>query len=188
MTEIGLDAVPPASEANINRFSFNHTIARRLPFRTVPIRLDRPILSISFDDFPVSAHELGATLLEERGVRGTYYACTGQLGSTTDLWTVVPPDAVVDLHQRGHEIGLHSHGHAKVHDLSPAAFRADLAANRAALRRLLPGTSHETFAYPMAIPASDRSFCSASSRGQVGPSSLASTRESSTSTSSRPPN
>jgi peptidoglycan/xylan/chitin deacetylase (PgdA/CDA1 family) len=140
--------VAATAESSSNSFSINHSIARRLPFRTFPLRLSRPILSFSFDDFPISAYDLGAPILEERGVRGTFYACSGQFGCQTDLWTVAPPDAVVDLHRRGHEIGLHTHSHRRVTELRPADLTADLAANRAALRRLLPGTAHETFAYP----------------------------------------
>ena len=148
MTQLATDATSATAEAETHRFSLSHSLARRLPFRTVDIQLERPILSISFDDFPLSAYETGAPILEDRGVRGTYYTCSGQLGLATSLWTVAPASAVTELHRRGHEIGLHTHSHRKVFELSPAELTADIAANRAALRRLLPGTSDETFAYP----------------------------------------
>jgi peptidoglycan/xylan/chitin deacetylase (PgdA/CDA1 family) len=151
MTQTPGAASRAADEPNPLAFSIDHSIARRWPFRTVPIRLDRPILSLSFDDFPLSAYENGGQILEQHGARGTFYTCTGQLGTRVDMWDVAPPDAVVDLQVRGHEIGLHTHSHRQVNTMAPPVFAADLAANRAALRRLLPGTTNETFAYPYGI-------------------------------------
>lgn len=43
------------------------------------------------------------------------------------------PALVREIRDGGHEIGLHSHRHRRVYDLSPDAFRADLRANIAAL-------------------------------------------------------
>lgn len=129
----------------------DHVIGRRWPFRSVEVALDRPIVSITFDDFPLSAHTHGARLLEERGARGTFYVATGLLGRVTPLWTVAREEEVIDLHRRGHEIGLHSHGHLPAFAMRPAAFAADLAANRARLRRLLPDLRRETYAYPYGL-------------------------------------
>ncbi|QCI63698.1 polysaccharide deacetylase family protein [Phreatobacter stygius] len=144
----------PAANSNgdaiIDRFGarLDHALAKRLPVRSVPLRNERPIVSFTFDDFPASAHEVGAGLLEACGVRGTYFTCTGLLGGINPLWTVAGPDAVIDLHARGHEIGLHTHSHRAVFNMTRGEFEADLAANRAALRRLIPGLTRETFAYP----------------------------------------
>lgn len=44
------------------------------------------------------------------------------------------PALVREIHDAGHEIGLHSHWHRRVYDLSPASFRQDLRQNIAALR------------------------------------------------------
>jgi peptidoglycan/xylan/chitin deacetylase (PgdA/CDA1 family) len=141
------------NDADFARFSDRllHTVARRLPFRTAQVKLDRPVVSFSFDDFPASAHEVGAKILEDHGARGTFYTATGLLGSSNPLWTVAGPDAVVDLHARGHEIGLHSHSHRPAYAMRAREFEADIAANRAALRRLVPGLVNETFAYPFGL-------------------------------------
>lgn len=137
-------------DAIIDRFGahLGHALARRLPVRSIPFGNERPIVSITFDDFPASAHEVGAGLLEAHGVRGTYFAATGLLGESSPLWTIAGPEAVVDLYHRGHEIGLHTHSHRAVFDMARREFEADIAANRAALRRLIPGLAGETFAYP----------------------------------------
>lgn len=128
-----------------------HALARRLPFRRAAMRAARPAVSFSFDDFPVSAATHGAPLLEQAGARGTFYAATGLLGAVTEHWRVAGPDALRDLHARGHEIGLHTHGHAPLPDMRPGVFEADMAANRSALEALLPDIGDVTFAYPFGL-------------------------------------
>jgi peptidoglycan/xylan/chitin deacetylase (PgdA/CDA1 family) len=156
--------VPPAAalspfddgdDATFRRFSDRivHTIARRIPFRTAAIRLNRPIVSFSFDDFPVSAHETGARILEDHGAHGTFYAATALLGQKRALWTIAGADSIRDLHEGGHEIGLHTHSHRPTFLMDRRQFTADLAANRAALRRILPDLANETFAYPFGLSA-----------------------------------
>lgn len=129
----------------------SHMVGRRVPFRTASLALDQPILSITFDDFPQSAFEPGARILDDHGVRGTFYAASGLFGLTDSRWTVAGADKVADLHERGHEIGLHSHAHKPANRMWPAAFVADLAANRAALRRIVPGLTRENYAYPYGL-------------------------------------
>lgn len=154
--------IPPAAalspfddgdDATFRRLSDRivHTIARRVPFRTATIRLERPVVSFSFDDFPASAHETGARILEDHGAQGTFYAASGLIGQKRALWTIAGPDAIRDLHDRGHEIGLHTHSHRPSFLMGRRQFGADLAANRAALRRILPDLAHETFAYPFGL-------------------------------------
>ena len=129
----------------------DHTLGRRWPLRPVTVAPQRPIISISFDDFPVSAYAHGARVLEAYGVRGTYYVATGLMGMSTPLWAIAGADEVVDLHRRGHEIGLHSHGHRPAGSMRASAFAADLAATRARLRRLIPDLVRETYAYPYGL-------------------------------------
>jgi len=142
----GADMRPDGLSARLD-----HMIGRRWPFRSAHVALERPVVSISFDDFPLSASTLGASILEDRGVRGTYYVATGLAGLTTPHWTVASDAETVDLHRRGHEIGLHSHAHRAAASMRPAEFAADLAANRARLRRLIPDLVRETYAYPYGL-------------------------------------
>ncbi|MGE0754804.1 MAG: polysaccharide deacetylase family protein [Alphaproteobacteria bacterium] len=62
----------------------------------------RPVLSICFDDFPASAATTGARLLEQAGVRGTFYNCFGLPAGTLHA---------KKLQSAGHEIGCHTHDH-----------------------------------------------------------------------------
>lgn len=128
-----------------------HALARRVAFRRAGMRQARPAVSFSFDDFPLSAGTTGAALLEQAGARGTYYVATGLLGTQTEHWQVAGAGMVSDLHARGHEIALHTHGHGPVPDMPVAAFEADLAANRAALAGLVPEGDRASFAYPFGL-------------------------------------
>ncbi|MCZ8314724.1 polysaccharide deacetylase family protein [Phreatobacter sp.] len=129
----------------------NHAVGRRIAFRTGDIRPDRPILSITFDDFPRTAGTEGGRILEAHGVRGTFYVASGLFERHSDLWTVAGADAVMDLASRGHEMALHGHAHRPAAAMTAGDFAADLAANRAALRRLVPSLSNESYAYPYGI-------------------------------------
>ena len=57
-------------------------IARLVQRRPVRMALERPMISFTFDDMPVTAALAGARALEQRGVRGTYYVSTGLAGQT----------------------------------------------------------------------------------------------------------
>lgn len=129
----------------------SHSIGRRIAFRSATFRPDRPILSVTFDDFPRSAGIEGGRVLEAHGVRGTFYVASGLFDRRSDFWTVAGAEAVVDLAARGHEMALHGHAHFPAPTMPPSAFAADLAANRAALRRLVPGLTHESYAYPYGL-------------------------------------
>ena len=54
--------------------------ARLVDRRSSGVTLDRPMVSFSFDDAPQSAALAGARLLEERGLRGTYFISAGLAG------------------------------------------------------------------------------------------------------------
>jgi peptidoglycan/xylan/chitin deacetylase (PgdA/CDA1 family) len=125
-----------------------HKLATHLPVAPFNATSDAPSVSFTFDDVPVSAATQGAGLLEDAGVRGTYYVAGGLLGQTTEEWQVIGPDAVVDLHARGHEIGCHSHSHTRADLMSAAAIEADIARNHQCLRAIESSLPLENFAYP----------------------------------------
>jgi peptidoglycan/xylan/chitin deacetylase (PgdA/CDA1 family) len=125
-----------------------HKLATHLPVAPFNATSDTPSVSFTFDDVPVSAATQGADLLEEAGARGTYYIAGGLLGLKTDEWQVIGPEAVIDLHARGHEIGCHSHSHTRADRMSPGAIEADIARNHACLRAIEPSLLLKNFAYP----------------------------------------
>ncbi|MEA2839208.1 MAG: hypothetical protein QOF41_538 [Methylobacteriaceae bacterium] len=136
-----------ASAAHLARRA-SHRLARHLPLAPASMRNDEPLVSFTFDDVPVSAHATGASMIEAHGARATFYVATGLLGTRSDFWTVVGREDVADLHQRGHEIALHSHLHRPASLLDADEFAADLQRNRETLRDIHPGIAARNFAYP----------------------------------------
>ena len=127
--------------------------AASLLFRRVsPINLERPLISFTFDDFPQSAWTVGGAILEEFGVRGTYYASLGLLGEETPSGKIVSAEDLPHLLQRGHELGCHTFAHCDSWDTSAAAFEQSIIDNCKALNRLLPGATFESFSYPISLP------------------------------------
>jgi peptidoglycan/xylan/chitin deacetylase (PgdA/CDA1 family) len=126
----------------------SHRIARHLPLAPALMRSGEPLVSFTFDDVPVSAHAAGAPIIEAHGAQATFYVATGLLGTHSDFWMVAGRDEVADLHQRGHEIALHSHLHRPAAFMEADEFAADLARNREALRDIHPGIAARNFAYP----------------------------------------
>jgi peptidoglycan/xylan/chitin deacetylase (PgdA/CDA1 family) len=122
-------------------------------FCTAPLRLrnTRPIVSFTFDDFPESAAAAGAPLLEEYDARATFYVAGGQVDKWSGHWQGVGADAIVELHQRGHEIGCHTFSHARATDLDATRLAAEIEENRRYLLGLDPSMRIDNFAYPYGL-------------------------------------
>lgn len=122
----------------------------RLPVGpTLDIKLDRPIVSFSFDDAPMSAATLGAPILERHGVRGTYYLA----GSFFEAREAQPPfmseEQAQHLAERGHELACHTFAHRRLRNYSRRELSADLDKNAAVLNRLdNRGSERRSFAIP----------------------------------------
>ena len=114
----------------------DYVAARHLARRPAKIRLDRAIISFSFDDFPKSAATTGARIMDDRGVRATFYASAGNMGRTVDGQRQYDAEDLVRLSDAGHEIGCHTATHARLTKASPARIRGEYASNRDLLRAL----------------------------------------------------
>ena len=58
----------------------------------------RPMLSFAFDDVPASAAETGAKLLEQRGLRGSYYVAAALAGTDAPTGRMACADARSEEH------------------------------------------------------------------------------------------
>ncbi len=116
--------------------------------KTALLSVERPIVSFTFDDFPISALEVGGGMLEAAGVRGTYYAAfgladkewaTGKIGSRAFM------ESCVD---RGHELGCHTYSHLDCARTPVSRLEEDCNTNRNALDAAYAGTlRHLAFPY-----------------------------------------
>ncbi len=121
--------------------------AHRLPVKTVRSRLERPLASITFDDFPKSAWTVGGPILAEADARATYYTAGGFCGRTVDGIEYYDADDLAAVIRAGHEVGCHSYSHNMAPTLSSGALCVDADRNAQALRALT-GASLGSYAYP----------------------------------------
>jgi peptidoglycan/xylan/chitin deacetylase (PgdA/CDA1 family) len=126
----------------------SNRLVRHLCAAPLKLRNKRPMVSFTFDDAPISAATVGASMLEEYGARGTFYVAGGLVGAWSGHWTAVSADDIVGLHRRGHEIACHTFSHARATDLNAAAMAAEIEKNRGYLLSLDSSIRIENFAYP----------------------------------------
>ena len=116
--------------------------------RPAKLKFDAPLLSISFDDFPVSAAEAGARILEAHGARGTFYATAGMADTDSPCGRNFSPHHVPQLLDAGHEIGCHTFEHADCAQRPSFDTLRSLARNRDALNEMGAREPARTLAYP----------------------------------------
>lgn len=123
-----------------------HKLVRNLPRRVKDVVPERPIVSFTFDDVPVSARENGAAILERHGVLGTFYVAGGIAGAMHDGQLMLDDAGYRDLASRGHEIGHHGFAHRTPSALR-SGYRGDLDRNDAYLSAIIDGYARN-FAFP----------------------------------------
>ncbi len=115
--------------------------------RVIRPKLERPIVSFSFDDCPKSVIENAIKPLEQENWRSSVYIAMGLCGTTNHLGLHMSADDVKALHESGHEIGDHTYNHIDATQCDVEDFMADIDKNQTSLNALgLPPS--ETFAYP----------------------------------------
>ncbi len=121
---------------------------RYLGVRPAPVRPQRGVFSLSFDDIPVTAWTEAGPILEEHGVTATYYVAGGLSGGQNLGLPQFTTDHLQALFGAGHEVGCHSFGHTSALAVSPEAYAADLDRNAAWVAERLAGHVMTTFAWP----------------------------------------
>lgn len=116
--------------------------------RPAHLKFDQPLLSICFDDFPVSAANEGARILERRGARATYYAAAGMADADGPCGRNFSARDIVRLNDTGHEIGCHTFDHADCARRAPFETLRSLAKNRDVLNAMGAREPARTLAYP----------------------------------------
>jgi peptidoglycan/xylan/chitin deacetylase (PgdA/CDA1 family) len=122
--------------------------ARHYRSKPFAMRNAAPLVSFTFDDVPASAYTNGAAMLEQYGLRGTFYIAAGLLGSLDNGWQVIGRDQVRALYHRGHEIGCHTFSHLKIDTIDAGRLDQECERNREALRELCVGIEVANFCYP----------------------------------------
>lgn len=116
--------------------------------RMLDFKLDVPIISVSFDDFPKTAISEGARALEARNLRGTYYTCASFAGTTNHHGPQYDQSDIPALEASGHEIGGHTFSHVDCVNLDSHEVVSEVDKNQAALLAMGLKSSPTGFAYP----------------------------------------
>src|SRR5262245_14609388 len=114
------DAMPAPSRSISARTLGKGTrfLARHLRTKSLPAREPRPLVTLTFDDVPLSACVTGAQVLERHGVRGTFYVSGGGCGMPSPGGLLASPEHLAAVAARGHEIGCHTYSHPAVSQIA----------------------------------------------------------------------
>lgn len=104
-------------------------------------------MSVTFDDFPQSAVDIGAKVIEDCGAKATFYGCFGMPGAQSASGPIADLEAAHLLSTQGHEIGCHTFSHKDCSLISSAEMARECAVNRRTASDFL-GVCLTSFAYP----------------------------------------
>jgi len=131
---------------------YYRTGARVLFRRPLVLRNNDPVISFTFDDFPRSALLTGGTILTSFGLKGTYYASLGLMGTQAPTGTMFVAEDLTLLWEQGHELGCHTFAHCHSAETETREFEKSIIVNQQALKTFLPTASFTTFSYPISPP------------------------------------
>jgi peptidoglycan/xylan/chitin deacetylase (PgdA/CDA1 family) len=120
-------------------------LLRHVASRPVTIDRGRSMVSFTFDDVPRNVMENAAPVLDEHGVKGTFYVALGMSRRNGEFLT---EEDVRVLAERGHHIGCHTHTHYALRRGSAEGLYEDALAGKRALVPLVGASSAEHFAFP----------------------------------------
>jgi len=126
----------------------NDLLTPRVRFRTAQARLERPIASFTFDDFPRSAWTTGGPLLAAYAAKATFFASGGLCGASEDGIDYFERDDLLAATAAGHEIGCHAFTHRRSPGVGSAEWLEDLERNQSFIRSVLGEFQPRSFAYP----------------------------------------
>ncbi len=109
---------------------------------------ERSIITFGFDDFPKSAADNGADVLESIGAKAIFYACSGLAGRENLTGEQFVDTDMLALVRAGHEIGAHTHTHRDCAHMPTETALEDIARNLDELRQMGLKTPARHFAYP----------------------------------------
>ncbi len=124
-------------------------LARQIRNKVLILRDLPPMVTFTFDDVPASACELGASILEQQGARGTFYVAGRSCGMAGPNKS---PHASIDqlrtVWANGHEIGCHTYSHPAVRHMNLDELGCELERNRTVMTKISGDIVVRNFAYP----------------------------------------
>jgi peptidoglycan/xylan/chitin deacetylase (PgdA/CDA1 family) len=146
---VGLESFKKQMELLRERFhvvrlcDLAETISRELP--------ETNLGCVTFDDGWRDNYEIALPVLEQFGIKATFFIATGSLGGAFRTFAgrvaTMTRDQVRELAKLGHEVGAHTVNHPKLTQVSRETASKEIGQSKAFLEELL-GTRVASFAYP----------------------------------------
>ncbi len=113
------------------------------------LKLNKPVISFTFDDVPKTAVTNGVKILNYYNKKGTFYISLSLLGGYSDVGLpILDLDDLEKLISNGHEIGDHTFSHLKAFDVTDEEYKNSIIINQERMEILFPGYKFTSFAYP----------------------------------------
>ena len=141
----------PSPLLRVSRY-VQRTSARRVFQRPQAIRLDRPLISFTFDDFPRTALLNGGAILKRFGLTATYFTAMGLIGKDSPSGQIAGVDDLMKALEDGHELGCHTYAHCHSWQTPTSTFEESVRLNGAAIGEVVPGLRFASFSYPISEP------------------------------------
>ncbi len=109
----------------------------------------RHAISFTFDDFPMSAFDVGGGILGRYGLRGTYYAsmCLRDIHQEgIEYFTLTTLEKVLTC---GNELGCHTCDHETPRSSSTPRYLDSIERNLVSLKKCFPSIRLSSFSYPL---------------------------------------
>ena len=124
--------------------------------KRVPIRMERPIISITFDDVPRTVITNGVPILDSFNVKATFYTamglsdqCTNEsIESNKSREVYLSYGDILELNRCGHDISCHTYSHYMLDKGTAQGLARDAQRNVRELCELLNCASIDHFSYP----------------------------------------
>ena len=123
-------------------------VLSRIARREAMLQTDLPLITFSFDDFPRTALETGGAILEGMGLRGTYYAAAGLIGSTSEVGPIFVEEDLRVLIEKGHELASHTYSHVPARTTPVSRYRNEVMKGHRAFVEDLGLPASRNFSYP----------------------------------------
>lgn len=152
-----MNKTPPPPPPGDFHARLQRLAARKIVSKKHRATNERPIISFTFDDVPVTSFTNGARILDAVGVHGTFYISGGlcRAGEAEEPGapiTAIGARECRELAARGHEIGCHTYSHRHMRLCSPAILNDEIQRNQAFFDAIDPDIRLENFAFPYNAP------------------------------------
>lgn len=135
---------------------FSYRIKATYKFKNIcTLKNEVPLISFSFDDFPMTAASTGADILNKYNIKGSFYVSLGLLEKEWKNGKMCDVYSIKKLISKNHEIGSHTYTHANAYEDSIETYEKSIIQNENNFKNLFLTNGFETFSFPFGFVSTD---------------------------------